>query len=134
MKQLMLIRGVSGSGKSTEAKKRYSEALASNKTVSWFEADDFFVNSNGEYVFNQSLLAEAHARCQKLTRQAMENGVEVILVSNTFTKKWEMEFYLKEGKEQGYDVVIHHCRGNFKNVHNVPDSVVAAQAARFEEI
>ena len=45
----------------------------------------------------------------------------------------EVKGTVKELAEKyGYEVVIHICRGNYKNVHNVPTDVIAKMRERFE--
>ena len=67
MKMLYIIRGIPGSGKSTLAKKIASVAC---------EVDDFFVDPDGVYRFDPSLLKEAHSACQKKVcdRNAVRGG------------------------------------------------------------
>ena len=122
MKKLYCIRGASGAGKTTYAK---SLGLKHH-----FEADDYFM-IDGVYCFLPQYLPQAHAQCLQKTKDAMQTG-EDIVVANTFTRKWEFEPYLKIAKEFGYEVEIKIMTGNYKNVHNVPDSVAAKQKARFE--
>ena len=77
MKMLYIIRGIPGSGKSTLAKKIASVVC---------EADDFFVDPDGVYRFDPSLLKEAHSACQKKCVTAMQFEVDAIAVANTFTR------------------------------------------------
>ena len=122
MKKLYCIRGASGAGKTTYAK---SLGLKHH-----FEADDYFM-IDGVYCFLPQYLPQAHAQCLQKTKDAMQTG-EDIVVANTFTRKWEFEPYLKLAAENGYEVEVKIMTGNYKNVHNIPDSVVAKQKARFE--
>ena len=122
MKKLYIIRSHSGSGKTTYAK---SLGLKHH-----FEADDYFL-IDGVYCFVPSYLPQANAQCLQKTKDAMQTG-EDIVVANTFTRKWEFEPYIQAAKENGYEVEIKIMTGNYKNVHNVPDEVVAKQKARFE--
>lgn len=128
MKVLYIIRGVSGSGKSTLAFKIANDNLLLSKC---FEADQFF-RKDGEYVFDASKLKEAHEWCRGNTEAAMKLGIPNVIVSNTFTQKWEYAPYLKLAEEYGYEVQEIIVRSNFKNVHNVPDEIVKKQRARFE--
>ena len=56
-----------------------------------FEADMFFT-VDGTYTYNPVRIQEAHAWCQRMTRQALKEGRRVV-VSNTFTRLREMEPY-----------------------------------------
>lgn len=133
-KLLVLLRGVPGSGKTTLAHRVWPSEVI-------FEADQFFYNSNGEYKFDRSKLAEAHAACRNSVEAAMQENLAtsgkhypVIVVSNTFTREWEMQAYFDLAKKYDYDVVslIVENRHGGKNVHGVPDEKVQEMRDRFE--
>lgn len=65
--ELVLIHGLPDSGKTTIARE-----LASNG-FEHFEADMFFT-IDGVYRYDASCVREAHAWCQKMTRQALSQG------------------------------------------------------------
>lgn len=128
MANLILIRGVSGSGKSTLARKL---CKLIPDTVH-FEADMYFLNDSGNYMFDAAELPKAHAWCREETEKALRDGMNVI-VSNTFTRAWELEAYFKLAEtvlEAFPDVLV--CTGPFKSIHGVPESILEAQKARFE--
>ncbi|AHX01088.1 hypothetical protein M316_0023 [Nitrincola phage 1M3-16] len=130
MKLLTLVRGVSGSGKSTLA----SILNLFHSDAFHFEADDFFLNEEGEYIFNPSLLPKAHKHCQDSVRWAMQEHKYPIIVSNTFTRNWEMQAYIDLANEYKYDVQIISVQGFFENVHGVPEDVVTKQRERWEDV
>lgn len=132
MKNLYLVRGLPGSGKST---------LAREIATSFVEADMFFLNQNGEYVFDGSKIKEAHDWCKSTIREWMElnddtYGLEYsdIAVSNTFTQEWEMVDYYELAKEYGYRVfslVVENRHGDV-NTHGVPEEKLEQMKNRFE--
>ena len=124
MKQhILIIRGLPGSGKSTLAK-----AMCANKTYAHIEADHFFCNpETGEYKFDPSKLQKAHEWCQKKCLTMLAMGKNVV-VSNTFTCIWEMHPYI----DMGFPYNILECKGNFKNVHNVPNCTIKKMRERWE--
>ena len=125
MKQLILLRGLPGAGKSTFAK---------NFTPSpHLEADMFFVE-NGEYKFDASKLKEAHQWCRDKTEWWMELEERTIVVSNTFTQEWEMEAYYELAKKHGYRVhsVIVENRHGGVNEHGVPADKLEQMRNRFQ--
>jgi len=125
MKELYLLRGLPGSGKST---------LAKSISDVHYEADMYFVNADGEYVFNPALLKDAHNWCQNMTRIAMEYNTPKVVVSNTFTQEWEMEAYYKLAEDYGYVVfslVVENRHGGI-NEHGVPEEKLEQMKNRFE--
>lgn len=124
-KILYIVRGVPGSGKST-----FARQLTSNV----FEADQYFIDSEGNYNFIPSEIKNAHAECQDDVKSAMSSSIPKIAVSNTFTQEWEMNPYLDLAKQFGYMVftVVVENRHGGKNVHGVPEEKLELMKNRFE--
>lgn len=142
--KLIVMRGVSGSGKSTEAAKLLEEFLNTNPNSNGIicSADNFFVNpDSGKYEFDASKLRQAHTRCKTRVELAMELGVGLILVDNTSTSKWEYQPYLDMAQRFDYEVEIVKVGlldddslkvyAN-RNRHGVPLEVIQKQARRFK--
>ena len=125
MKQLILLRGLPGSGKSTFAK--------SLGVSEHYEADMFF-ERNGKYEFDPSRLKDAHQWCRHSVMDAMKEGHSKIIVSNTFTQEWEMEAYYLLAEELGYQVfsVVVENRHNGENIHGCPKDKIEIMRNRFE--
>ena len=126
-KNLVLVRGISGSGKTTVANMFKGTKITT---------DSFWYNAQGDYNFDVSRLSEAHEWCWKAVEILMSNGEETIVVHNTFTKMWEMNPYFNLAKKHGYMVhtIIVENRHGSKNVHGVPDDVLEKQKSRFEVV
>lgn len=122
--ELVLIRGLPGSGKSTMAK-----SMAGYLHI---ETDMFFVTPYEGYKFDPRRISEAHSWCQRLTKYALKT-VNVV-VSNTFTQKWEMQPYFDMGAELGIPVRVIEATGNFQNIHGVPEAAIERMRARWEEL
>ena len=128
MKTLFIVRGLPGSGKSTLAK-----TLVSEPALYHHEADQFFISKNGEYVYDPNLIGKAHQFCYNIVKANMIGEIPKIVVSNTFTRLWEIEPYVELAKEYGYAVEVIRMTGDYGSIHNVPESVIKAMADRFED-
>jgi predicted kinase len=133
MKELFLIRGLPGAGKSTFANFIWNEYAIC-------EADKFFVDKEGTYNFDASKLREAHEWCRDEVETRMKDNTlnpqyyPEIVVSNTFTQEWEMEAYYELAKKYGYTVfsLIVENRHNGVNEHGVPADKLDQMRNRFE--
>jgi len=130
MKNLILVRGVSGSGKTTVAN------LFSNALV--FSTDDYWELGGNGYQFDASKLGIAHKWNKNRVEESMKyfdgnnNNVNIV-VHNTFTTEWEMKPYVAMAEKYGYRVhtIIVENRHNSQNVHGVPQETLDKQKNRF---
>jgi len=129
MKNLILLRGLPGAGKSTVAKLIGADGAG----YAHYEADMFFMK-DGEYKFEPTQIKMAHNWCQIQTEKAMANDTHIVIVSNTFTQEWEMERYLELAKYYGYQVtsLVVENRHNGTNVHGVPQDKLEIMKERFQ--
>jgi len=129
---LILVRGLPGSGKSTLAK--IILQIPSNIEPEVLSADDFFVNSDGEYIFDATKLKEAHNYCQFRCSERMRQHKSRIVVANTFTQEWEMDIYYDMAKRYNYRVhtIIVENRHGSTNIHNVPEDKLQQMKERFQ--
>lgn len=126
-KNLILIRGASGSGKTAFGH------LIAGRNYNVLSADDYFMK-DGEYFFDGSQLKDAHAYCQRRAESRMSRGDRKVIVANTFTREWEMKAYYDLAEKYGYRVysIIVENRHGSKNEHGVPEEAVQAMRDRFE--
>ena len=128
-KILYIVRGIPGSGKTTFA-----------KTISPIvvEADQYFTDDKGNYIFDGAKIKLAHEYCRSQTEAWMiteddQINTSKVAVSNTFTQEWEMEPYFELAKKYGYTVftiVVENVHGG-KNIHNVPEDKIKQMKERF---
>jgi adenylate kinase family enzyme len=123
--KVFLIRGLPGSGKSTLAKKLVEKIGAVH-----LEADMYFVDSTGKYVFDRTKLREAHDWCQDSFYHALVDKRDVI-VSNTFVADWELANYFSTADAFDAQVYVVECNGTYDNVHDLPAEVMFRMKNRF---
>ena len=135
MKNLYIIRGLPGSGKSTFAKKLVGDDFLV------CEADKYFIDKEtGEYNFDFTKIKDAHKFCQDTVETYMKDSLvndqfyRDIVVSNTFTQEWEMKPYFELAKQYGYQVtslIVENRHGGI-NEHGVPEDKIEIMKNRFE--
>jgi predicted kinase len=131
-KNLYIVRGLPGSGKST-----FARSIAKSYQV--FEADQYFVK-RGKYNFDPKKIKDAHDDCKQRVAKRMRENLfntlffNTIVVSNTFTQDWEMKFYRSIAKRYGYQIhtVIIEKRHKGINIHEVPEDKIQIMEDRFE--
>jgi len=125
---LYLIRGVPGAGKTTFANMLNSRLLVDRV----YEADQWFYEYDGVYKFDATKLSDAHEQCQRNTRKALSEGLNVA-VSNTSCSEWEVATYeliAKEFDANFVSIIIEnrHCNDS---IHNVPKEKVEQMKRKF---
>ncbi len=128
---LIIIRGIPGAGKSTYAKsilKLYQDA---GKLVLHYEADMYFIDLDGSYLFDPTRLKDAHNWCQASVKHALETKHSCI-VSNTFIKKWELQPYIDMASSLKVPVTILTMEGKYGNIHGVTDEKIQQMINNFE--
>lgn len=143
MKKIIFMRGCSGSGKSTKAYQILSDFINENENQTGIicSADEYFMIGD-TYLFDPSHIGKAHEWCKFKANGAMSLGVNLIIIDNTNTQKWEMSDYVKIAEKFGYDAED-FIVGKFdddsvkiyaeRNRHKVSLEVIKKQAARFEK-
>jgi len=142
--KLILLRGPSGTGKSTIAKhliEKYNLDPNKNDVPAWVESDHFFTSvfGDGKYHFNIAKLKNAHQWAQLEAEHGMLIGLGLVIVSNTFIALWEMERYLELAEEYHYAVEIIRSPGPWtveasakRNQHSVPLDVLKRHISQYQ--
>lgn len=145
MRKVIVMSGVSGSGKST-----YIQDVILGRTVKGnvtsfnspasfvvVSADDYFIDSEGVYKFDPTKLSDAHGRCFLHFILGMESECELVVVDNTNTTDVEIAPYILGAQAFGYEVEIRTLRIPFlyahqRNTHGVSAQGVEAQFRRLQ--
>jgi hypothetical protein len=146
MSGVIIVRGVSGSGKS-----RYAQTMKEkNNPCIVCSADNHFMVPTGdmyrgepvrEYRFDPLKLAENHQACMNFYLGTLRHGCPLIVVDNTNIHRWEYMNYEEAALLAGYEVSIVEYRVNTidelklcirRNQHRVPADIIAKMAIEFE--
>lgn len=119
-KRIILIRGHSGSGKSTVA--GLIEQLCDGIGVH-IEADMFRTNLNGEYEFVPNV-DEPLIKCLDTAKLILDNG-KVPIVANTSLTEKRIRPYLDLVGED--NLLVIRTTGDYNNIHNVPEESIKKQ-------
>jgi len=121
-KRLIILRSVSGAGKST-----FANMICEN--IGWVvvSADDYFTDADGNYNYDFNKIGAAHKQCQDRFMEALkESAVTGIIVSNTNTKESDFKFYIEAAEKVGaqiFSIVLENRHGN-ENIHGVPNQTL----------
>lgn len=106
-KTAVFFRGLSGAGKSTAARMLQKIAIDNGQTVAVHETDSYFYDENGVYTIDFSKMGEYHEANLQAFKHSIENGVHLVINSNTNTQYWEFVRYLQVSIEAGYSTVVY---------------------------
>ena len=125
---LYLIRGVPGCGKTTLA----DQLKRNNLVTQVLEADKYFIDCEGKYLFNPRKLSEAHEWCQTRAKMYLFDG-DSVAVSNTSTTEKEVAIYKQIAELTGANFVsiIVENRNDTENIHAVPAEKIQQMKNRF---
>jgi predicted kinase len=99
---IIILRGISGSGKSVLAN-RVVDEFADSVVVS---ADNYFLNDDGKYEYDARGLSAAHLVCFQDFLDNVNEEVDIIVVDNRSLRAEEITPYWMVGRSYGYEVVV----------------------------
>ena len=118
MLELILIRGLPGSGKSTKARQ-----IAKDLGYEHVE-NDMFRTPDTSFLYAMSL-------CLAATVNHLFEGRSVV-VANTFTRYQEMIPYLQRAEQLKAKVRIIEMTGDYGTIHKVPEKLLQEMKKRWE--
>jgi len=139
---LVLIRGLSGSGKTSLMELIVGSSEYCPEDRASVSVDDFFMNDEGDYQFDPTQLKAAHEWClDTATEFVKDEDLEVVVVHNVFSRKWEIDPYMEMGRAHGctihvvnlYDRGLNDAQLSKHSVHDVHPGIVQKQRKRWDK-
>lgn len=132
---LVIFRGVSGCGKSTFGAMLVAFAEVAGLSAVQLEADDFYTDEKGSYLFTLEQRPVAHADCFARFCKAVEAKVNVIALTNVSSEVSEFSEYQKLAEDKGYTVIstIVENRRSGQDVHNITDEAKEQMLKNFKK-
>jgi predicted kinase len=129
MKQVIVLQGLPGSGKSTFTRELGGVVVS---------ADDTFETPEG-YRFDPARISEAHNSCFRAFIEAVQAGKPLVIVDNTNTSVAEMAPYMLGAGAYGYEAKVMRVLCSVetaleRNVHEVPEPAIRAMAEALETV
>ena len=103
MRQLVIMRGLPGSGKSTRAKRYIAEMKPESSGI--FSADDFFIDPDGVYRWNGAKLDKAHEWNNERIKAAVEQNTQIVIADNVHAFLYDMRASIKIAEKHNYEVI-----------------------------
>lgn len=122
--ELIILRGLPGSAKSTRANKDYPNHLH-------YEPDHLFCDTRGTYRFDYQLFDKAKEFTRHMVDFALARGEDVV-VSDVFPKLEELKPYFDLAEAHNAVVRVIDCTESFGNNHRVPVMVLKRMQDEFE--
>ena len=128
MKELVILRGLPGSGKSTFAK-----LLTTGRDAVIIENDQYMYE-DGIYVWSTSKIKAAVKDTNERLYKALVKKVELIVISNVNARANDFSTYIEIGNLHGYKVssIIVENRAETKSIHNVEDETMQRMSENFQ--
>lgn len=123
---LVIVRGWPGSGKSTLVKRLFSG-------MNHVEADQHLYKKDGAYHYTPGRAQKAHEKCRLSVRRLLMNK-ENVVVSNTMPSAKALHEYLSIAYKVGAKVAIIECKGEYQNIHSIPNYKIHDLKANFRPV
>lgn len=131
-RQMILMQGVPGSGKSSIA------TIIANHINAKVVSNDYYMVKNNKYCFEPARLNECIEKCQDDAERYAEEGWNLI-VDNVNAEPFTVDYYFDLAERHNYRVmVIRTSRSSNEcfreNIHNVPPQSIINMHGRMSEL
>lgn len=140
-----ILRGLPGTGKSRLAKLIKEANACDDYYVEIFSTDDLFINAEGIYEFDPTLLKWHHEENLRLATRFFNGRPSpfvryIAIIDNTNVRHSDYAPYAKAAKKAGWDVQIITLDWDendiplyaMRNKHGVPEEAIRRMADRWE--
>lgn len=140
MKQIIVLRGLPGSGKTTLANHILS-ANENDSDIIVLSTDDRITTPRGQYMWSGKYLHLSHSLNKEMCREAMNRQYGTIIIDNTNTTAREIKPYFDLAKEFGYQFSLLEPATKWKNnpvecakknKHGVSQKIIEKMLARYQ--
>lgn len=122
--ELIIVRGLPGSGKSTFAK-TLMDTVVIESDMWWYR------NPELEYQFDMELLNRAHRWCLQTAEAFLARG-DCVAVANTNLTFKDAKGYIAFAKALNCPITVYSMDSHYGSIHNVPDEVMERMRNRME--
>jgi predicted kinase len=126
-RELVLVRGLPGSGKSTYVRYKFFDYF-------YLEPDHITTCANGNYFFEPQLWNEIHDLTFKLADHVLAKSEKNVIISDVFEKKIDVNKYRELAKYHGVRFRVIKMNTLYLNVHKVPMTILQKFRDNWENI
>ena len=126
MNELIIVRGLPGSGKSTYAKDHFPNHLI-------YEPDHLFCDITGKYRFDAQLWNDAHEWVLKLVDFALARK-EKVVVCDVFPTIKSLEEYQLLADTYDIELTVFNMTKSHGSIHHVPITIIKEMCKKWEHI
>jgi predicted kinase len=143
--QVIIMRGLPGSGKSTYAERHYPDAWVVSSDDYFHGVRELLTPENRRlalaqpYTHDPKELTYSHPQCMRLFIQALQSGDRDVVVDNTNTTVMEVSPYVLVAQAFGapYEILEVACDPEVaanRNRHGVPFKAVLSMSQRLQDL